>query len=104
MVHIERAAGLPASDRNGKSDPYLTLTHAEQFFFTTVFPKTINPVWDESFTFKGQMGQFMRRPLTIELYDEDELSADDILGFAEVRARAVRRAAFRRSPCRASPK
>jgi len=83
-VFITRGVDLPASDRNGKSDPYLTLTHADQFFFTTVVPKTVDPVWNEKFTFKGQMGDFRKEPLIIELFDEDELTADDILGFTEV--------------------
>lgn len=83
-IRIDRGVDLPAADRNGKSDPYVTLTHMGRLCYTTVVPKTLDPVWNESFVFSGTMGEMVGSPLVIELFDEDEITADDLLGSVEL--------------------
>lgn len=52
--------------------------------YTSVFPKSVYPVWDEEFFFSGELRYLTATPLHMELYDEDELSRDDALGSADL--------------------
>ena len=50
------ATGLPAMDLNGTSDPYVkvyVLPDKKKKFETKVQKKSLNPVFDETFNFKG---------------------------------------------------
>lgn len=55
MVGIIQAAELPAMDMGGTSDPYVKvylLPDKKKKFETKVHRKTLNPVFNEQFTFK----------------------------------------------------
>ena len=50
------ATDLPAMDLNGTSDPYVkvyVLPDKKKKFETKVQKKSLNPVFDETFNFKG---------------------------------------------------
>ena len=49
-VHLLRANGLKAMDRNGKSDPYVKLELAGQKHRSKVKQRTLNPEWNEKFS------------------------------------------------------
>ena len=42
--------------------------------------RTVNPQWDETFTFGGTLHDLLSTPLSIEVFDDDRLSRDDSLG------------------------
>jgi len=88
-VLIRNGIGLRAADRGGKSDPYLTLALGKHLYYTSVFPKSVNPVWEESFSFTDVYGNLTEAPLLMEVFDEDELSRDDSLGTVEFDLRLV---------------
>lgn len=52
-VYIEKAEGLPAKDRSGLSDPYITVVghsdSAQIDHITCVKPQCLNPTWNETF-------------------------------------------------------
>lgn len=55
IVGIIQAAELPAMDMGGTSDPYVKvylLPDKKKKFETKVHRKTLNPVFNEQFTFK----------------------------------------------------
>ena len=55
-VHVMEATDLPAMDLNGTSDPYVKvyiLPDKKKKFETKVQKKSLNPVFDETFNFKG---------------------------------------------------
>ena len=57
MVGIIQAAELPAMDMGGTSDPYVKvylLPDKKKKFETKVHRKTLNPTFNEQFTFKVQ--------------------------------------------------
>lgn len=61
-VHsVVEAKNLLAMDYNGKSDPYivfsLTQDQHKQKYKTKVISESLNPVWDESFTFVAGTSQ-----------------------------------------------
>jgi len=83
-VLLKSAHGLKAADGRGKSDPYATFTLGTTFQYSTVVPKTVDPVWDETFVYQQTVRDIRENPLMIELFDEDVLNKDDALGAAEL--------------------
>lgn len=59
-VRVIEARDLLAKDMNGLSDPYTILQIEGQRIQTKTIEKTLNPVWNESFTFDITEG---REPL-----------------------------------------
>lgn len=58
VVGIIQAAELPAMDMGGTSDPYVKvylLPDKKKKFETKVHRKTLNPVFNEQFTFKVRL-------------------------------------------------
>lgn len=54
-VGIKQAAALPAMDLGGTSDPYVKVyitPNKSKTFETKVYRKTLNPVFNEHFTFE----------------------------------------------------
>ncbi|KAJ5072917.1 c2 domain-containing protein [Anaeramoeba ignava] len=91
-VHVEVRAGydLPAMDRTGTSDPYVTLKHGQEFFKTKKIMKTLNPKWPEGqeiYTFAlGKQEEFEKAlPLHVECYDWDRFSSDDFIGQFDIK-------------------
>ena len=55
-VNVIQAADLAAMDMNGTSDPYVKvylLPDKKKKFETKVHRKTLNPIFNETFNFKG---------------------------------------------------
>jgi hypothetical protein len=70
------ARGLLAADRGGKSDPYVLLTLGGRKERTKVAPRTLEPVWEETFTFRDHLRDLLARPLRLEVFDDDVLSRE----------------------------
>ena len=81
-ITVVRARDLLAADSNGMSDPFIKLhtgntkEHAQK---TDVMKKTLNPVWNETFTFNLDRKQ-RQDDMTFECFDYDLLSSNDSLG------------------------
>ena len=81
-ISVLRAKDLIAADRGGTSDPYVRVNVGKAAGMgkkTKVQKKTLNPEWNQSFTFK-LVGEMRRERLTIECFDYDMVGADDSLG------------------------
>ncbi|XP_020584291.1 C2 and GRAM domain-containing protein At1g03370-like [Phalaenopsis equestris] len=76
-VQVIEARGLPAMDLNGLSDPYVRLQLGKQRAKTKVVKKSLNPLWDEEFSFR--VGD-LREELIVSVLDEDKYFSDDFLG------------------------
>lgn len=63
------------------SDPYVVLTLGRQKAQTSVIKNNLNPVWNEEL--KLSVPQHYG-PLKLQVFDHDLLSADDIMGEAEI--------------------
>ena len=85
-IRLLRARGLAAADSNGKSDPYakVYVRHAgkEQEKKSTTKPKTLDPEWNETFTFEGVVSD--QSSIIVVLKDSDgAFSSSGALGQAE---------------------
>ena len=74
-VTLTQATNLPAKHKSGTSDPYVTLfllPHKEDIYRSKTRYKTLNPIFDESFTFEGiQYDEVMERTLVLRVFDAD---------------------------------
>ncbi|KAG0459432.1 hypothetical protein HPP92_022560 [Vanilla planifolia] len=77
LVHVIQARGLLAMDLNGLSDPYVRLQLGKQRAKTKVVKRSLNPWWDEEFSFR--VGD-LRDELVVSVLDEDKFFSDDSLG------------------------
>ncbi|KAM8973075.1 synaptotagmin-1 [Pelodytes ibericus] len=87
MVGIIQAAELPALDMGGTSDPYVKLfllPDKKKKFETKVHRKTLNPVFNEQFTFKVPYAELGGKTLVMTVYDFDRFSKHDIIGEVKV--------------------
>ncbi|XP_043922270.1 synaptotagmin-1-like [Protopterus annectens] len=83
MVGIIQAAELPALDMGGTSDPYVKvflLPDKKKKYETKVHRKTLNPVFNEQFTFKVPYSELGGKTLVMAVYDFDRFSKHDIIG------------------------
>ncbi|WOK92591.1 ADP-ribosylation factor GTPase-activating protein AGD12 [Canna indica] len=79
-VKVKKGTNLAIRDIR-TSDPYVVLTLGQQRAQTTVIKSNLNPVWNEEL--KLSVPQDFGT-LKLQVYDHDYLSADDIMGDAEV--------------------
>ncbi|XP_031953861.1 synaptotagmin-3-like, partial [Corvus moneduloides] len=83
VVRVLRARDLPAKDSNGFSDPYVKiylLPDRKKKFQTKVLRRTLNPEWDETFSFGVPFGELPARRLHFGVYDFDRFSRHDLIG------------------------
>ncbi|XP_043191803.1 synaptotagmin 1-like isoform X4 [Amphibalanus amphitrite] len=82
-VTVIQCEELPALDMGGTSDPYVKvylLPDKKKKFETKVHRKTLNPVFNETFTFKVPYADAMGKTLVFAIYDFDRFSKHDQIG------------------------
>ncbi|KAL8599128.1 hypothetical protein ACOMHN_007844 [Nucella lapillus] len=88
VVTIVRAESLPAKDFSGTSDPYVKvylMPDRKTKHQTKVHRKTLNPEFQETFTFTVTYGELSERVLQFSLYDFDRFSRHDLMGVVKVK-------------------
>jgi len=83
VVTVQQAEELIAMDMGGTSDPYVKvflLPDKKKKFETKVHRKTLNPVFNEAFTFKVPYADAMGKTLVFSIYDFDRFSKHDQIG------------------------
>ncbi|TKA61480.1 hypothetical protein B0A49_10274 [Cryomyces minteri] len=91
-IRIHRAVGLSKQDkrgsRHGGSDPYITLAfskYGKPMYCTRVITDDLNPIWEETAALLVTPELIKAdENLSVELWDSDRLSADDIVGKVEL--------------------
>jgi len=91
-IRIHRALGLSKQDRRGSkyggSDPYITLTfskYGKPMYCTRVITDDLNPIWEETAALLVTPELIKAdENLSVELWDSDRYSADDIVGKVEL--------------------
>ncbi|KAL6717455.1 hypothetical protein ACLMJK_005370 [Lecanora helva] len=87
-IRIHRAIGLSKQDKRGSkgggSDPYITLTfskYGKPMYCTRVITDDLNPIWEETAALLVNPEYIKAdEQLSVELWDSDRSSADDIVG------------------------
>ena len=91
-IRIHRAVGLSKQDKRGSpgggSDPYITLTfskYGKPMYCTRVITDDLNPMWEETAALLVTP-EYIKADenLSVELWDSDRHSADDIVGKVEL--------------------
>jgi hypothetical protein len=91
-IRIHRAMGLSKQDRRGSkhggSDPYITLAfskYGKPMYCTRVITDDLNPIFEESLALLVTPELIQANEnLSVELWDSDRHSADDIVGKVEL--------------------
>lgn len=81
-VELKSASGLGGGDYWSKSDPFVVLTVANSKAQSTGRSNVNNPEWNENF--KLLVRDTDQDVLRLQVMDDDRLSQDDPLGFAEI--------------------
>ncbi|XP_072348422.1 synaptotagmin-1-like [Scyliorhinus torazame] len=87
IVGIIQAAELAALDIGGTSDPYVKvflLPDKKKKFETKIHRKTLNPTFNESFTFKIAYSELGGKILVMSVYDFDRFSKHDAIGEIQI--------------------
>ncbi|XP_064900501.1 synaptotagmin-3, partial [Columba livia] len=83
LVRVLRAVELPPKDPNGLSDPYVKihlLPERKKKCQTKVHRRTLNPVFEETFSFGVPFAELPSRRLHFSVYDFDRFSRHDLIG------------------------
>ncbi|KAF1817628.1 hypothetical protein P152DRAFT_478567 [Eremomyces bilateralis CBS 781.70] len=91
-IRIHRAIGLSKQDKRGSkhggSDPYITLTfskYGKPMWCSRVITDDLNPIWEETAALLVTPELIKAAEnLSVELWDSDRHSADDIVGKVEL--------------------
>ncbi|KAH7122328.1 hypothetical protein B0J11DRAFT_335917 [Dendryphion nanum] len=91
-IRIHRAVGLSKQDRRGSkhggSDPYITLAfskYGKPMYCTRVITDDLNPIWEETAALLVTPELIKAdENLSVELWDSDRHTADDIVGKVEL--------------------
>ena len=67
-------------DSNGKSDPFCVIRVGDKRHKTSTKMKTLEPVWNETFTFRSRDVAEANGTIIFDLYDKDQWTSDDFLG------------------------
>ncbi|XP_037306265.2 synaptotagmin-1b [Pungitius pungitius] len=87
IVGILQGAELPAMDVGGSSDPYVKLyllPDKKKKFETKVHRKTLEPDFNETFTFKVPYTELGGKTLVMTVYDFDRFSKHDAIGAVKI--------------------
>ncbi|XP_062432323.1 synaptotagmin-8 [Rhea pennata] len=82
-VGVKQAADLKAMDSGGTSDPYVIVyltSDMKKKYETKVYRKTLNPVFNESFTFQLPQAEVPEAMLVMQVYDFNRFAKHDIIG------------------------
>nr|XP_033784821.1 synaptotagmin-8 isoform X1 [Geotrypetes seraphini] len=82
-VGVKQAADLKAMDSGGTSDPYVIVyltSDRKKKFETKVYRKTLNPVFNESFTFPMPQADVADTSVVLQVYDFNRFSKHDSIG------------------------
>ena len=88
-IHVIEAKSLKAMDRNGKSDPYVTIqvgklgkakTDKSRKCQSRVIKKNLNPAWDEHFELVALINEVETEVLSVQVWDKDLFGTDDAIG------------------------
>ena len=86
-ITLHRAIDISAQDLNGSSDPYVVLSFSKfgkPIYSTRVIQRDLNPYWEESTAVLVTMETLKaREKLSLQLWDSDRFSPDDIVGLVE---------------------
>lgn len=96
-IRIHRATGLSKQDRRGSegggSDPYINLSfskYGKPMYCTRVITDDLNPIWEETAALLVTPELIKAdENLSIELWDSDRNTADDIVGKVELPIREM---------------
>lgn len=96
-VRIHRAVGLSKQDRRGSegggSDPYINLSfskYGKPMYCTRVITDDLNPIWEETAALLVTPELIKANEnLSIELWDSDRNTADDVVGKVELPIREM---------------
>ncbi|XP_072291028.1 synaptotagmin-A-like [Eucyclogobius newberryi] len=83
VVGVLQASELPAMDVGGSSDPYVKvylLPDKKKKFETKVHRKSLEPTFNETFTFKVPYSELGGKTLVMTVYDFDRFSKHDAIG------------------------
>lgn len=91
-IRIHRATGLSKQDKRGSkgggSDPYINLSfskYGKPMYCTRVITDDLNPIWEETAALLVTPELIKAdEQLSVELWDSDRSSADDIVGKVEL--------------------
>jgi len=86
-VLVVSAEQLPAMDLGGTSDPYVKvflLPDKKKKFQTKVQRKSLNPVFNEAFTFKIPYNEIASQTLVLHVFDFDRFGKHDAIGQVSV--------------------
>eukprot|EP00829_Urostomides_striatus_P010690 TRINITY_DN2539_c0_g1_i1.p1 TRINITY_DN2539_c0_g1~~TRINITY_DN2539_c0_g1_i1.p1 ORF type:complete len:295 (+),score=88.38 TRINITY_DN2539_c0_g1_i1:63-947(+) len=80
-IWVKEAKNLPPMDVNGLSDPYTIVTYASQAAKTRIIKNTLNPNWNEVFSFTVIDE---KEKIHVAVWDEDTIKKDDFEGTCEL--------------------
>ena len=88
QITIKHAVDLSAQDTNGFSDPYVVVAFAKYgkpLYSTRIIARDLNPVWEETFFLLVSDDEVKaQESLSLQLWDSDVRSADDLVGRVSV--------------------
>jgi len=82
FVTLTNARNLAASDIGGRSDPYVKIRIGRQTVKSKTVPQCLNPEWNEKLILSWTGDS--KHELELEVWDEDLMTDDDLLGKARV--------------------
>ncbi|NXL78149.1 SYT1 protein, partial [Leptocoma aspasia] len=82
-VGVKQAVELKAMDSGGTSDPYVIVyltPDMRKRYETKVYRRTLNPIFNESFTFQVPRAEVSESTLVMKIYDFNHFAKHDIIG------------------------